>query len=79
MVRCVVSQALRGCPGRSGAAGPDHDDSQPSSVSEQTAKREGVAMKLVGYRTAIGAIGRLDGASKLMPLGSMEEFWAASG
>jgi 2,4-diketo-3-deoxy-L-fuconate hydrolase len=40
-------------------------------------KREGVAMKLVGYRTAAGdAIGRLEGESKLAPLGSMEQFWA---
>jgi 2-keto-4-pentenoate hydratase/2-oxohepta-3-ene-1,7-dioic acid hydratase in catechol pathway len=33
-------------------------------------------MKLVGYRTAEGGgIGRLDGESKLVPLGSMEQFW----
>jgi 2-keto-4-pentenoate hydratase/2-oxohepta-3-ene-1,7-dioic acid hydratase in catechol pathway len=33
-------------------------------------------MKLVGYRTAEGGgIGRLDGQSKLVPLGSMEQFW----
>jgi len=33
-------------------------------------------MKLVGYRTAEGGgIGRLDGESKLMPLGSVEQFW----
>jgi 2-keto-4-pentenoate hydratase/2-oxohepta-3-ene-1,7-dioic acid hydratase in catechol pathway len=39
-------------------------------------KREGVAMKLVGYRTADGGgIGRLDGESKLVPLGSAEQFW----
>ena len=34
-------------------------------------------MKLVGYRTAeSGGIGRLDGESKLVPLGSAEQFWA---
>jgi 2,4-didehydro-3-deoxy-L-rhamnonate hydrolase len=34
-------------------------------------------MKLVGYRTAAGdAIGRLDGESKLVPLGSIEQFWS---
>ena len=34
-------------------------------------------MKLVGYRTAGGGgIGRLDGESKLVPLGSVEQFWA---
>ncbi|MFC8453149.1 fumarylacetoacetate hydrolase family protein [Kitasatospora sp. NPDC057223] len=34
-------------------------------------------MRLVGYRTAAGgAIGRLDGESKLVPLGGMEQFWA---
>ncbi|KIF66999.1 fumarylacetoacetate hydrolase [Streptomyces sp. AcH 505] len=34
-------------------------------------------MKLVGYRTATGgAIGRLDGESKLVPLGGTEQFWA---
>jgi 2-keto-4-pentenoate hydratase/2-oxohepta-3-ene-1,7-dioic acid hydratase in catechol pathway len=34
-------------------------------------------MKLVGYRTAEGGgIGRLDGESKLVPLGSAEQFWA---
>lgn len=34
-------------------------------------------MKLIGYRTAEGGgIGRLDGDSKLVPLGSVEEFWA---
>jgi 2,4-didehydro-3-deoxy-L-rhamnonate hydrolase len=34
-------------------------------------------MKLVGYRTAEGGgIGRLDGGSKLVPLGGMEQFWA---
>jgi 2,4-diketo-3-deoxy-L-fuconate hydrolase len=33
-------------------------------------------MKLVGYRTAEGGgIGRLDGESKLVPLGSVEQFW----
>jgi 2-keto-4-pentenoate hydratase/2-oxohepta-3-ene-1,7-dioic acid hydratase in catechol pathway len=33
-------------------------------------------MKLVGYRTAEGCgIGRLDGESKLVPLGSVEQFW----
>jgi 2,4-didehydro-3-deoxy-L-rhamnonate hydrolase len=33
-------------------------------------------MKLVGYRTAEGAaIGRLYGESKLVPLGSLEQFW----
>lgn len=33
-------------------------------------------MKLVGYQTPSGqAIGRLDGDSKLMPLGSVEAFW----
>ncbi len=33
-------------------------------------------MKLVGYRTAEGGgIGRLDGESKLVPLGSAEQFW----
>jgi len=33
-------------------------------------------MKLVGYRTAEGGgIGRLDGESKLVPLGSLEQFW----
>jgi 2-keto-4-pentenoate hydratase/2-oxohepta-3-ene-1,7-dioic acid hydratase in catechol pathway len=33
-------------------------------------------MKLVGYRTAEGgSIGRLYGESKLMPLGSLEQFW----
>ena len=33
-------------------------------------------MKLVGYRTAEGGgIGRLDGESKLLPLGSVEKFW----
>jgi 2,4-didehydro-3-deoxy-L-rhamnonate hydrolase len=33
-------------------------------------------MKLVGYRTTEGGgIGRLDGESKLVPLGSVEEFW----
>jgi 2,4-didehydro-3-deoxy-L-rhamnonate hydrolase len=38
---------------------------------------EGAAMKLVGYRTAEGGgIGRLDGESKLVPLGSVEQFWA---
>ena len=34
-------------------------------------------MKLVGYRTAEGGgIGRLDGESKLVPLGGVEQFWA---
>jgi 2,4-didehydro-3-deoxy-L-rhamnonate hydrolase len=34
-------------------------------------------MKLVGYRTAEGGgIGRLDSESKLVPLGSVEQFWA---
>jgi 2-keto-4-pentenoate hydratase/2-oxohepta-3-ene-1,7-dioic acid hydratase in catechol pathway len=34
-------------------------------------------MKLVGYRTTEGGgIGRLDGESKLVPLGSVEQFWA---
>jgi len=34
-------------------------------------------MKLLGYRTADGdAIGRLDGDSKLAPLGRLEHFWA---
>jgi 2,4-didehydro-3-deoxy-L-rhamnonate hydrolase len=34
-------------------------------------------MKLVGYRTAEGGgIGRLDSESKLVPLGSAEQFWA---
>jgi 2,4-didehydro-3-deoxy-L-rhamnonate hydrolase len=34
-------------------------------------------MKLVGYRTAGGGeVGRLDGESKLVPLGSVEQFWA---
>lgn len=34
-------------------------------------------MRLVGYRTATGgAIGRLDGESKLVPLGGIEQFWA---
>jgi 2,4-diketo-3-deoxy-L-fuconate hydrolase len=34
-------------------------------------------MKLVGYRTAEGGgMGRLDGESKLVPLGSVERFWA---
>lgn len=38
---------------------------------------EGAAMKLVGYRTTEGGgIGRLDGESKLVPLGSVERFWA---
>jgi 2,4-didehydro-3-deoxy-L-rhamnonate hydrolase len=33
-------------------------------------------MKLVGYRIAEGGgIGRLDGESKLVPLGSVEQFW----
>jgi 2,4-diketo-3-deoxy-L-fuconate hydrolase len=33
-------------------------------------------MKLVGYRMAEGGgIGRLDGESKLVPLGSVEKFW----
>ncbi len=33
-------------------------------------------MKLVGYRMAEGSgIGRLDGESKLVPLGSVEQFW----
>ena len=33
-------------------------------------------MKLVGYRMAEGGgIGRLDGESKLVPLGSVEQFW----
>ena len=33
-------------------------------------------MKLVGYRTAEGSgIGRLDSESKLVPLGSVEQFW----
>ena len=33
-------------------------------------------MKLVGYRTAEGGgIGRLDGESKIVPLGSVEQFW----
>ena len=33
-------------------------------------------MKLVGYRMAEGGgIGRLDGESKLVPLGSLEQFW----
>lgn len=35
------------------------------------------AMKLLGYRAADGdAIGRLDGDSKLAPLGRLEDFWA---
>ena len=34
-------------------------------------------MRLVGYQTAEGGgIGRLDGESKLVPLGSVEQFWA---
>ncbi len=34
-------------------------------------------MKLIGYRTAEGCgIGRLDGESKLVPLGRLEQFWA---
>ena len=34
-------------------------------------------MKLVGYRTAEGGgMGRLDGESKLVPLGGVEQFWA---
>jgi len=34
-------------------------------------------MKLVGYRTAEGGgIGRLEGESKVVPLGSVDEFWA---
>ena len=34
-------------------------------------------MKLVGYRTATGgAVGRLDGEAKLVPLGGVEQFWA---
>ena len=34
-------------------------------------------MKLVGYRTTEGGgIGRLEGESKLVPLGSVEQFWA---
>ncbi len=50
--------------------------SLPMNVHESTAKRKGVAMKLVGYRTATGsAIGWLDRGSKLWPLGSVEEFW----
>ena len=33
-------------------------------------------MKLVGYLMAEGGwIGRLDGESKLVPLGSVEQFW----
>lgn len=33
-------------------------------------------MKLVGYRTTTGsAIGRLDGESKLVPLGGLDQFW----
>ncbi|MDQ2739950.1 MAG: fumarylacetoacetate hydrolase family protein [Actinomycetota bacterium] len=34
-------------------------------------------MKLIGYRTATGgAIGRLDGDSKVVPLGDLGDFWA---
>ena len=34
-------------------------------------------MKLVGYRTEAGnAVGRLDGESKVAPLGSVEQFWS---
>ena len=37
-------------------------------------------MRLVGYRTpAGGAVGRLDGESKLVPLGGVEQFWADPG
>jgi 2,4-diketo-3-deoxy-L-fuconate hydrolase len=47
------------------------------STDESMTRQEGVAMKLVGYRTADGGgIGRLDGESKLVPLGSVEQFWA---
>ena len=50
--------------------------SLPTNVGESTVNPEGVAMKLVGYRTATGgAIGRLDGGSKLVPLGSVDQFW----
>jgi 2,4-didehydro-3-deoxy-L-rhamnonate hydrolase len=39
-------------------------------------KWKGVAVRLVGYRTAESwGIGRRDGESKLVPLGSMEQFW----
>jgi 2-keto-4-pentenoate hydratase/2-oxohepta-3-ene-1,7-dioic acid hydratase in catechol pathway len=49
---------------------------QRTDVDVRTAKLEGILMKLVGYRTRTGsAIGRLDGESKLVPLGSIDDFW----
>ena len=46
------------------------------TLIQTVTKWKGVAVRLVGYRTAESwGIGRRDGESKLVPLGSMEQFW----